>query len=878
MADRPPNLTAKERRTEGATAWPAMLKLKSPNADYFNNGLLAGGGIRIEVVHKPVFQPVARASPLYSRNGVRVNSTTNPTPELVTTSIGSADDLQGYAHLFKTIVECSAVGMLVLNGSGQCVWANRAFCDLIGYTAEEVLANTMPDITHPDDIALSVQTLRRLTTGEATVYQIEKRFVHKSGRPVWVLLTATPILQRDQLQSDLAAALIQDISIRKAAEEALQRSEALFRTIAENAGDLILIVDYPGMKTLYISPAYQNLLGYSVNELQDHTALAMVHPDDLPLIRQANEDMARKGTNGVILELRYRHKNGNWHYVEAHGCAVRNSCGDLERIVVISRIIDDRVFAQQKLKDREERLQLLLDSTAEPIYGLDPSGNCTFCNRAFLRTLGYKDSSDLLGKNMHHVIHHSRADGSTYPAEECRVFEAFRTGSETHVDDEVVWRSDASCLPVEYWSHPVKHDGKIVGCVVTFVDITERKAAQEALRRAHAEAELFINSVPSILIGIGRDSRIKRWNLTAAKVFGLAKAEVAGKPLAECGIRWVRSDIQNEINSWCASRESRRVEALPFVIDGETRFLGLTLNWISAPEERIDELLIIGSDVTEREILGQQLRQAQKLEAIGQLAAGIAHEINTPTQYVGDNTRFLQESWPSFKELIAITREIRQEASLGPVSSETLQQFDALAQAADFEYLQTEIPRAIEQSLEGIQRVGKIVRAMREFSHPGSEEKKLIDINKAIETTITVARNEWKYVAEIETHFDVDLPSVLCHAGEFNQVILNLLINAAQAMGDGSQGKGKIVVSTRHDDDWAEISISDTGAGIPEAVRSRVFEPFFTTKPVGKGTGQGLALAHTAIVRRHAGKIWFDSEAGKGTTFYIRMPLQASET
>jgi len=119
---------------------------------------------------------------------------------------------------------------------------------------------------------------------------------------------------------------------------------------------------------------------------------------------------------------------------------------------------------------------------------------------------------------------------------------------------------------------------------------------------------------------------------------------------------------------------------------------------------------------------------------------------------------------------------------------------------------------------------------------------------------------------------------VLCHAGEFNQVILNLLINAAQAMGDGSQGKGKIVVSTRHDDDWAEISISDTGAGIPEAVRSRVFEPFFTTKPVGKGTGQGLALAHTAIVRRHAGKIWFDSEAGKGTTFYIRMPLQASET
>jgi len=807
-----------------------------------------------------------------------LNSTSNLTPELLKTSAEPADGPPGYAHLFKSIVECSAVGMLVLNRSGQCVWVNRAFCDLIGYTAVEVLANTMPDITHPDDIALSVQTLRRLTTGEATVYQIEKRFVHKSGRPVWVLLTATPIPRTDQLQPDLVVGLIQDISTRKAAEEALQRSEALFRTIGENAGDLILIIEYPGMQTLYVSPAYHKLLGHSVSELQGHSCLAVVHPDDMALIHQATESMVRKGTNGVILELRYRHQNGDWHYVEAHGCAVRNSGGDLERIVVISRIIDDRILARQKLNDREERLQLLLDSTAESIYGVDLSGDCTFCNQALLRMLGYQDASDLLGKNMHAVIHHSRADGSAYPLEECRIFKAFRTGSATHIDDEVVWRVDGTCLPVEYWSHPVKHGEKIVGCTVAFVDITERKAAQDALRRAHEEAELFINSVPSILIGISRDSRIKRWNLAAAKVFGLAKAEAAGKHLADCGIQWVRSDMRVEVDSWCAQGDLRRVDTLPFVIDGQTRFLGLTLSWINAPEEEVSELLIIGSDVTDREVLGQQLRQAQKLEAIGQLAAGIAHEINTPTQYVGDNTRFLQESWPSFKELIAITREIRQEASLGPVSSQTLQQFDTLAQAADFEYLQTEIPRAIEQSLEGIQRVGKIVRAMKEFSHPGSEEKKLIDINKAIETTITVAHNEWKYVADMETHFAPDLPLVLCHAGEFNQVILNLLINAAQAMGDGSQGKGKIVVSTRHDDDWAEVSISDTGAGIPEAVRSRVFEPFFTTKPVGKGTGQGLALAHTAIVRRHGGKIWFDSEVGKGTTFYIRMPLQSSET
>jgi signal transduction histidine kinase len=186
------------------------------------------------------------------------------------------------------------------------------------------------------------------------------------------------------------------------------------------------------------------------------------------------------------------------------------------------------------------------------------------------------------------------------------------------------------------------------------------------------------------------------------------------------------------------------------------------------------------------------------------------------------------------------------------------------------------MPKAINQSLEGVQRVAKIVHAMKEFSHPGSEEKTVLDINRAIETTITVASNEWKYVSEVETCFDHELPLVHCHAGEFNQVILNLLVNAAhairQVVGDGSGGKGKIRVATSHDHDGVQISIQDTGCGIPEGIQSRIFEPFFTTKPVGQGTGQGLALAHTTIVRRHGGRLWFQTAEGKGTTFFIGLP------
>ena len=190
-----------------------------------------------------------------------------------------------------------------------------------------------------------------------------------------------------------------------------------------------------------------------------------------------------------------------------------------------------------------------------------------------------------------------------------------------------------------------------------------------------------------------------------------------------------------------------------------------------------------------------------------------------------------------------------------------------------------EVPRAIEQAIDGMQRVNKIVKAMKDFSHPDSAGKTAVDLNHAIETTITVARNEWKYVAEVSARCDPSLPPVLCHGGEIKQVILNLLVNAAHAIGDKvAEGeKGQIVVSTRVQDEFAEISISDTGGGIPVTIRSKIFDPFFTTKQVGKGTGQGLALAHNIIVNKHSGQLWFETEVGKGTTFFVRLPIGDSK-
>lgn len=289
------------------------------------------------------------------------------------------------------------------------------------------------------------------------------------------------------------------------------------------------------------------------------------------------------------------------------------------------------------------------------------------------------------------------------------------------------------------------------------------------------------------------------------------------------------------------------------------------------------EILAIVRDISEQKFLEEQLQRAQKLESIGQLAAGIAHEINTPTQYVGDNTRFLKDGFQDLQAVVTKNGQLLQACRSNTISPELLNEVEEAVDQADLEYLTEEIPKAIEQALLGVERISKIVQSMKEFAHPGSDDKQATDLNRAIESTITIARNQWKYVADLATDFDPQLPLVPCFVGEFNQVILNLIINAAHAIGDtveaGQQKKGRITVHTRQRGEWAEIRIGDTGTGIPEAVRSKIFDPFFTTKQVGQGTGQGLAISHQVIVEKHQGQLSFETEVGKGTTFIIRLPL-----
>ena len=273
-----------------------------------------------------------------------------------------------------------------------------------------------------------------------------------------------------------------------------------------------------------------------------------------------------------------------------------------------------------------------------------------------------------------------------------------------------------------------------------------------------------------------------------------------------------------------------------------------------------------------------RLLQSQKMEAIGQLAAGVAHEINTPVQYVSDNVSFLRSGFETLLRLVDQYLALLAQARQAPLDAEQLDAAEAALRSARIDYLRRNVPDAFDESQEGLHRVSHIVMAMKRFSHPSGEDQEPVELGELIDTTVMVARNEWKYVAELDTDFEPELPSVPCFRDELSQVVLNLIVNASHAIGDivlkDPGSKGRIRISTRLAGDMAEIRVADTGGGIPEAIQRSVFDPFFTTKPVGKGTGQGLSMAYATIVDKHKGRIHFETEPGVGTTFIIGLPLR----
>lgn len=412
------------------------------------------------------------------------------------------------------------------------------------------------------------------------------------------------------------------------------------------------------------------------------------------------------------------------------------------------------------------------------------------------------------------------------------------------------------------------------------LNTNQNKKTTQYPEEVQQEVEQLISSLPTMIIGLSRENNIALWNAEAEDILGIGAENVMGLHISRCGIDWDWDKILDGIIHSRYHNVPTRVDDIQFLRpDGEKRYLGITVNPLNGEHKGILGLTIIGADITDRKKMESQLQQSHKMEAIGQLAAGIAHEINTPVQFVGDNTRFFQESFGDLIQVIKKQQEALEAAKSNSLTDELIEKTEQLIEEMDLEYLEEEIPVAVQHTLKGVERIAKIVQAMKIFAHPGMVAKEPVDINKEIGKTITITRNEWKYAAELKTDFDQSLPIVPCFRAEFNQVILNMIVNAAHAVAEKNQDnpsqKGTIHIRTIHEGGQAKICIGDSGAGIPEEIRHKIFDLFFTTKEPGKGTGQGLAISHSVIVEKHKGTLTLETEEGKGTTFVIGLPIKA---
>jgi PAS domain S-box-containing protein len=547
---------------------------------------------------------------------------------------------------------------------------------------------------------------------------------------------------------------------------------------------------------------------------------------------------------------------------------------------LITSLIDRRIWGQHLLLEREQKmLRALIDHIPDCMYVKDAQGRFVLANIQLARTAGFEDPQLMIGKTDFELFPYDLA--KKFHDDERRVM---NSGWPLCDYEEEGLDADGARVPMLTTKVPLR-DGKglITGIAGVARDVSERKRHEEALRAAELKYRSMFDEALVGIFKLDPGGRLLQVNPAMAACMGYDSAEemlvVMVEPLWAAA---VSPERRAEFASLLAEQRHVRSFELEMFRKDRSRI------WISSSvRAKYDNGQLSGfvgmfEDITERRVLREQLLQAQKLESVGQLAAGIAHEINTPVQYIGDNVRFLKDTFEELVSLNAAHGRLMAAVQANQLSPELVEEVAQAIEKVDVEYLLTEIPTAIEQTLEGVTRVSGLVSAMKEFSHPGTAEKVPTDLNHAIESTITVARNEWKYVADMKMELDADLPLVSCLPGEFNQVVLNMIVNAAHAIADvaaaGGPEKGLITIQTRSLPSAVEIRIQDTGGGIPEKVRSRIFDPFFTTKEIGKGTGQGLAIARSVVVDKHQGTIDFETEERQGTTFIIRLPLDAEQT
>lgn len=551
-----------------------------------------------------------------------------------------------------------------------------------------------------------------------------------------------------------------------------------------------------------------------------------------------------------------------------------------KRIVEKEQEIEARTLAERALQEAELQYRSIFDNALEGIFQTSADGRLITVNPAMATILGY-DSPATLVREVPDIRTHMQ----TNPARRDTFFRRLLTGNQinnfeiqvTHVTGKILWIS-LNARPI------MDAQGNLNKIEGIAEDITKRKEAEDKLTRYHEELEETVRlrtsevrenqtflqevleGIQAAVIVIHQETKaVMDCNSITEHLLGYDKKALS---TVEGSLKRI-SVLFADLGDKSLNRE--------FVVERQDGVVIPVLrNVLPVIFKGVPAYAIILFDISERKALERQVNMAQKLQSIGQLAAGIAHEINTPIQYIGSNISFLSESFGQLLEIHKRYTELMDRAKAGDDISEAIEEVSRQVEGLDLEFLQEEIPHAVKESLSGVDQVASIVKAMKQFAHPEQDNLTSVDINSALEQTAAISKNEWKYVADLQMDLDSTNPSIDGYPGPLNQVFLNMMINAAHAIqeqvGESDQ-KGQISIRTTTNASLAVISISDTGCGIPADKIQKIFDPFFTTKAVGKGTGQGLSIAYSIVTEKHKGTIEVESKVGWGTTFTIRLPI-----
>jgi PAS domain S-box-containing protein len=776
-----------------------------------------------------------------------------------------------HSHL-SVISSVSKDAIVIVDNDGNVLRWNEAAEGILGYTRAEALGNNLQKLLAPrQSTAMPRQPLSLFQPkGEVEVgdKKLELVVISKSGEEVPMVLTLVPVGVDGKW---CAVGIVSDIGKHKRMQDVLKQREEEYRLLFETSRDALTTISPPSWKFTSCNQATVAMFG--ANAEADVTKCG---PWDMSPECQTNGRSSREEAQAMIEKaMREGSVSFPWVHKRLDGelflCDViltRVEHGGEPFLQATMRDITERVRVQKALQASEARYRASFEDASVGQVLTDKGGCFLEVNAAFAGMLGY-GPNELVGKCFCELTHPEDV------AKSIGALEDLLRGQRVSRLVKRYLRKDGTTVWVDMNVAALRNPrGEVIQFITSVIDISERMRAEEAAKESSRFLTMLLDAIPVPIYYKDMDGTYRGANIAFAGLLG-GEESILGKTAFEIFPLDMAQYDQSKDHELLARQGVQVFETRLRTRLGTVRDVIFHKATFTGPNGFLGGLIGAVLDVTDRKRIESELGHARKLEAVGQLAAGIAHEINTPAQYVGDGVYFLNVAFDAYRQLVAKYRVAVEVLDRGDANANLINEIRELEDEADLDYIEANVPGSFVRCLDGISRISSIVRAMKEFSHPDQREKSPADLNQALQNTLIIAHNEYKYVADVDAEFG-DLPPVLCHLGDLNQVFLNLIVNAAHAIGEvvGKEGeKGHIRIRTYQQNDWVCIDIIDTGAGVPESIRDRIFDPFFTTKEVGKGTGQGLAIARSVVVDKHGGTLTFESQVGKGTTFTIRLPI-----